>query len=89
MGTIYNTARGVQFFAPFVVSYFVAAYGLAGGLGVPLVLALGDGDVGVDAARDAAPEPGGDRECRPMAGFRPRAHGLLARSCRAVTACAA
>jgi MFS family permease len=41
MGTTYNTARGVQFFAPFVVSYFVAAHGLAGGLGVPLVLALG------------------------------------------------
>jgi MFS family permease len=40
MGTVYNTARGVQFFAPFLVSYFVAAYGLAGGLGVPLVLAL-------------------------------------------------
>ena len=30
-----------QFFAPFLVSYFVAGYGLAGGLGVPLVLALG------------------------------------------------
>ncbi len=40
MGTVYNTARGVQFFAPFLVSYFVAAYGLAGGLGVPLMLAL-------------------------------------------------
>ena len=40
MGTVYNTARGVQFFAPFLVSYFVAEYGLAGGLGVPLVLAL-------------------------------------------------
>jgi MFS family permease len=41
MGTTYNTARGVQFFAPFLVSFFVASYGLAGGLGVPLVLALG------------------------------------------------
>ncbi len=40
MGTVYNTARGVQFFAPFLVSYFVAGFGLAGGLGVPLVLAL-------------------------------------------------
>lgn len=41
MGTTYNTARGIQFFAPFVVSYFVATHGLAGGLGVPLALALG------------------------------------------------
>jgi len=41
MGTTYNTARGVQFFAPFVVSFFVASYGLPGGLAVPLVLALG------------------------------------------------
>jgi MFS family permease len=40
MGTTYNCARGVQFFAPLVVAYFVSAYGLAGGLGVPLVLAL-------------------------------------------------
>ncbi len=40
MGTVYNTARGIQFFAPFLVSVFVADYGLAGGLGVPLVLAL-------------------------------------------------
>lgn len=40
MGTTYNTARGMQFFAPIVVSLFVARYGLAGGLGVPLVLAL-------------------------------------------------
>ena len=40
MGTTYNTARGVQFFSPFVVSFFVASYGLAGGLSVPLVLAL-------------------------------------------------
>jgi MFS family permease len=40
MGATYNGARGVQFFAPLVVSAFVSAYGLAGGLGVPLVLAL-------------------------------------------------
>jgi MFS family permease len=41
MGTSYNTARGVQFFAPLIVSAFVARYGLSGGLGVPLFLALG------------------------------------------------
>ena len=40
MGTAYNCARGVQFFSPIVVSLFVSAYGLKGGLGVPLVLAL-------------------------------------------------
>jgi hypothetical protein len=40
MGTAYNCARGVQFFAPIVVSGFVSLYGLAGGLGVPMVLAL-------------------------------------------------
>jgi len=40
MGTTYNTARGVQFFAPFLVSFFVASHGLAGGLGVPFTLAL-------------------------------------------------
>jgi MFS family permease len=40
MGTAYNTARGVQLFAPVVVSFFVARQGLAGGLGVPFVLAL-------------------------------------------------
>jgi MFS family permease len=40
MGTTYNMARGVQFFAPIVVSAFVARYGLSGGLGVPMVLAL-------------------------------------------------
>jgi MFS family permease len=39
MGTAYNCARGVQFFAPIIVSMFVAAYGLKGGLGVPMVLA--------------------------------------------------
>lgn len=43
MGTTYNTARGVQFFAPIVVSLFVARYGLAGGLSVPLVLAIATG----------------------------------------------
>ena len=40
MGTAYNCARGVQFFAPMVVGYFVAGYGVRGGLAVPLVLAL-------------------------------------------------
>jgi len=40
MGTAYNCARGVKFFAPIVVNLFVISYGLAGGLGVPLVLAL-------------------------------------------------
>ena len=40
MGTAYNCARGVQFFAPMVVGWFVAGYGVRGGLGVPLVLAL-------------------------------------------------
>jgi MFS family permease len=43
MGTVYNCARGVQFFAPIVVGAFVAAYGLQGGLGVPLTLALATG----------------------------------------------
>jgi MFS family permease len=40
MGTAYNTARGVQLFAPVVVSFFVARHGLAGGLGVPFLLAV-------------------------------------------------
>jgi MFS family permease len=40
MGAVYNTARAVQFFAPIIVSQFVALYGLTGGLSVPLVLAL-------------------------------------------------
>ena len=40
MGTTYNCARGIQFLAPIVVDYFVSKYGIAGGLGVPLVLAL-------------------------------------------------
>jgi MFS family permease len=46
MGTTYNLARAVQLFAPLVVDYMVHdagghGYGIAGGLGVPLVLALG------------------------------------------------
>jgi MFS family permease len=40
MGTVYNSARGVQFFAPVVVGFFVDRYGLTGGLGVPIVLAM-------------------------------------------------
>jgi MFS family permease len=40
MGTTYNMARGVQFFAPILVNQVVMIYGLAGGLSVPLVLAL-------------------------------------------------
>jgi MFS family permease len=40
MGTVYNTARGVQFLAPIVVGYFATAYGLSGALTVPLVLAV-------------------------------------------------
>jgi hypothetical protein len=40
MGAAYNCARGVQFLAPIVVGYFVSIYGIAGGLGVPFVLAL-------------------------------------------------
>ena len=40
MGTAYNCARGVQFFAPMVVSAFVTLDGVRGGLSVPLVLAL-------------------------------------------------
>jgi MFS family permease len=40
MGAVYNSARGVQFLAPVVVGYFVNSYGLAGGLSVPLVLAV-------------------------------------------------
>jgi MFS family permease len=43
MGTTYNMARGVQFFAPIVVAVFVARHGLAGGLSVPLVLAIATG----------------------------------------------
>jgi MFS family permease len=40
MGTAYNCARGVQFFAPMAVGAVVALYGVRGGLSVPLVLAL-------------------------------------------------
>ncbi len=40
MGTTYNCARAAQIFAPILVSYAVAQKGLAGGLSVPLVLAL-------------------------------------------------
>jgi MFS family permease len=40
MGTAYNCARGVQLFAPVVVGFFVARHGVAGGLSVPMVLAL-------------------------------------------------
>ena len=40
MGTAYNCARGVQLFAPVLVGFFVARHGVAGGLGVPMVLAL-------------------------------------------------
>lgn len=40
MGTAYNCARGIQFFAPMLVSAFVTPYGIRGGLSVPMVLAL-------------------------------------------------
>ena len=40
MGTAYNLARGVQVVAPVIVGFFVSQYGLAGGLGVPMVLAI-------------------------------------------------
>jgi MFS family permease len=40
MGTTYNLARGVQLGAPVLVGYVVSIYGLAGGLSVPLLLAL-------------------------------------------------
>jgi MFS family permease len=40
MGTCYNCARGVQFFAPMIVGGFVALYGVQGGLSVPMILAL-------------------------------------------------
>ena len=40
MGTAYNCARGVQLFGPVVVGFFVARHGLAGGLGVPMTLAV-------------------------------------------------
>ncbi len=41
MGTVYNTARSVQIFAPVIVGYAVAGYGITGGLLVPTMLALG------------------------------------------------
>jgi len=40
MGATYNMARGVQFFAPILVNQVVVVYGLAGGLSVPMLLAL-------------------------------------------------
>jgi len=40
MGATYNLARGVQLGAPVLVGHAVALYGLSGGLGVPLLLAL-------------------------------------------------
>jgi len=40
MGTTYNCARGVQFFAPILVSVLVDWGGLRGGLGLPLLLAI-------------------------------------------------
>ena len=40
MGTAYNSARGVQLFAPVIVGFFVARHGLTGGLAVPMVLAM-------------------------------------------------
>jgi len=40
MGATYNLARAAQLLAPVVVQVAVARAGLAGGLGVPMVLAL-------------------------------------------------
>lgn len=40
MGATYNMARAMQFFAPVIVNQFVVLYGLAGGLSVPIVLAI-------------------------------------------------
>ena len=40
MGATYNLARAAQLGAPVLVSHAVLMYGLTGGLGVPLVLAL-------------------------------------------------
>ncbi|MEO8797239.1 MAG: MFS transporter [Polyangiaceae bacterium] len=40
MGTTYNMARAAQLLAPVVVGLLVADYGLAGGLSVPLFLAI-------------------------------------------------
>jgi MFS family permease len=41
MGTTYNLARAAQLVAPVVVAYAVELHGIAGGLSVPLVLAIG------------------------------------------------
>src|SRR5262249_17317785 len=41
MGTTYNLARSVQLGAPVLVAWAAGLAGLAGGLSVPLVLALG------------------------------------------------
>jgi MFS family permease len=40
MGTIFNTARGVQMFAPVLVGMAVARTGLMGGLLIPTALAV-------------------------------------------------
>jgi MFS family permease len=40
MGSTYNLARAAQLLAPAVVSWAVDRHGLAGGLSVPLVLAM-------------------------------------------------
>jgi MFS family permease len=40
MGATYNLARSAQIGAPVLVRYGVVAYGMAGGLGVPMILAL-------------------------------------------------
>jgi MFS family permease len=40
MGTVYNLARGVQLFAPYVVMLAMARDGVRGALTVPLILAL-------------------------------------------------
>lgn len=41
MGTTYNLARAVQLGAPLLVAYAVSLHGLAGGLSVPMLLAVG------------------------------------------------
>jgi len=43
MGTTYNLARAAQLGAPLLVSWAVDGWGLAGGLTVPLCLAIGTG----------------------------------------------
>ena len=40
MGATYNLARAAQLIAPVLVSWAVLRYGLPGGLGVPMILAL-------------------------------------------------